>query len=661
MDKDKYIGQLLDDRYEILEVIGVGGMAVVYKALCHRLNRMVAVKILKDEFVQDKEFRERFHGESQAVAMLSHPNIVSVYDVSTSNEADYIVMELIDGISLKQYMQRKGVLNWKETLHFAIQIAKALEHAHSRGIVHRDIKPHNVMILKNGSVKVADFGIAQITATPNTLTTEALGSVHYISPEQAKGGRVDNRSDIYSLGVVMYEMIAGRVPYDGDTPVNIAIQHINGGAQKPSQYNPNVPKGLEQIIRKAMALQPKDRYPTATPMLYDMDEFRKNPTMETQPEADRADGIPVISVNTPKEPKTLARQKSGEIKKAEPERRRRRAKDDEAEFEEEGRSYVTTIAIASCVVVAIVAIIVFFVVLGPTLFAEEPQTVTIPNLVGERYELLGEYGGIEVVKLSEEYNNEYPRGEIIYQHPLAGETKVFGTKLYVKISKGPVPVMQNLVGRTFGDAQKYIYSLGFGLKVNLQEENHDTALAGTVFRTEPAEGANLTEGQTITVWVSLGPKMAYKDMINVVGLTYEEALQELNQIGFSNITPNYVKSDRPRGEVVGQSVREQENINVTKHIILNVSQGSAEDPTEPPEEPLPEPVTLEHVFDVAKLEESYVLGIKLGEEWIVESMIIEPGTTTVTLTLSGNGIQNYDLYIDGVYFVTETVDFDGND
>ena len=218
MDMDRYIGRLLDNRYEILEVIGTGGMAVVYKARCHRLNRLVAIKILKDDYSQDEEFRRRFHAESHAVAMLSHSNIVSVYDVSTADDADYIVMELIDGITLKQYMEKKGTLNWKETLHFAIQIAKALEHAHSRGIIHRDIKPHNVMVLKNGSVKVTDFGIARVMSKSNTLTKEALGSVHYISPEQARGGRVDNCSDLYSLGVVMYEMMTGRPPYDGSLP-----------------------------------------------------------------------------------------------------------------------------------------------------------------------------------------------------------------------------------------------------------------------------------------------------------------------------------------------------------------------------------------------------------------------------------------------------------
>ena len=274
---DQYIGRLLDNRYEILELIGTGGMAFVYKARCHRLNRLVAIKILKDEFAKDEEFRRRFQHEGEAVAMLSHPNIVQVYDVSSTDQANFIVMELIDGITLKQYMEKKGTLNWKETLHFGMQIGKALEHAHSRSIVHRDIKPHNVMVLKNGSVKVTDFGIARVMSKSNTLTKEALGSVHYISPEQAKGGWVDNRSDIYSLGVVMYEMMTGRPPYDGESPVAVAIQHINGGAPMPSTLNPNIPGGLEQIIMRAMALDTNDRYASATELLKDMEEFRKDP------------------------------------------------------------------------------------------------------------------------------------------------------------------------------------------------------------------------------------------------------------------------------------------------------------------------------------------------------------------------------------------------
>lgn len=302
---NQYIGQLLDGRYELLEVIGTGGMAVVYKARCHRLNRLVAVKVLKDEFSADEDFLRRFRAEGEAVAMLSHPNIVQVFDVSASEDANYIVMELIDGISLKQYMEVKGILNWKETLHFATQIAKGLEHAHSRGIVHRDIKPHNVMVLKNGSVKVMDFGIAQVMNKSNTLTKEALGSVHYISPEQAKGSFTDSRSDIYSLGVVMFEMMTGRPPYDGDSPVAVAIQHINGGAPRPTSLNPNIPMGMEQIIMKAMALEPKDRYSSATELLADLEEFRKNPALTFDYHVPVGDDTKIITPISTK-PKTTA-------------------------------------------------------------------------------------------------------------------------------------------------------------------------------------------------------------------------------------------------------------------------------------------------------------------------------------------------------------------
>ena len=263
---DQMIGRMLDNRYELLELIGSGGMAVVYKAKCHRLNRLVAVKVLKSDLAEDADFRRRFRDESQAVAMLSHPNIVSVYDVSRG-ETEYIVMELIDGITLKQYMEKRGQLNWREALHFITQIMKALSHAHSRGIIHRDIKPQNIMVLRDGSVKVADFGIACLANSANTLTQEALGSVHYMSPEQARGDRTDARSDIYSAGVVLYEMLTGRLPFEGDNAVSVAIQHLSSVPLSPREINPDVPEALELICMKAMASDIDRRYPTADAML----------------------------------------------------------------------------------------------------------------------------------------------------------------------------------------------------------------------------------------------------------------------------------------------------------------------------------------------------------------------------------------------------------
>lgn len=539
MDHDKYIGRLLDNRYEILEVIGTGGMAVVYKARCHRLNRLVAIKILKDDNLGDEDFRRRFHAESQAVAMLSHPNIVSVYDVSTSVMADYIVMELIEGITLKQYMKKKGVLNWKETLHFAMQIAKALEHAHSKGIVHRDIKPHNVMVLKNGSVKVMDFGIARLISKGNTLTKEALGSVHYISPEQAKGGRVDNRSDIYSLGVVMYEMMTGRPPYEGESPVAVAIQHINGGAAMPSVFNPNIPGGLEQIIMRAMARSVANRYPSATRMLSDMDEFRKDPTMlfdytglsvdeglrvqkpplvlNPQPEAKPEQPAP--RPQTQPRP-TTPRRPPSQTASRRPHRTRQEIR----------RNRITTIAIISCSVVAVLAIAVslWFILSGRLTPGE--KLITIPKLTGQMYAELPNYDGL-VLRKEEVYNDSVEPGIIITQRPAAGDKVVEGSGVVVTVSLGSVPrvvKMTDLTNRSKAWALDFLECQDFDLKFTIKEENHDSVAEGHVIRTEPKTGTELSKGQSITLWISKGKKVQFSAMPDVVNQTEEQARNILN-------------------------------------------------------------------------------------------------------------------------------------
>ncbi len=592
---DKYIGRLLDNRYEILEVIGTGGMAVVYKARCHRLNRLVAIKILKNDYLEDEDFRRRFHTESQAVAMLSHPNIVAVYDVSTSvsMEADYIVMELIEGITLKQYMEKKGFLNWKETLHFAMQIAKALEHAHSRGIVHRDIKPHNIMVLKNGSVKVMDFGIARMMSKGDTLTKEALGSVHYISPEQAKGGRIDNRSDIYSLGVVMYEMMSGRPPYDGESPVSVAIQHINGGAPMPSTLNPNIPGGLEQIIMKAMALEPSRRYASAAQMLVDMDDFRKDPsilfdyntppldavtalhragTEQKQPPrttaervAGRTDGTSRTSRNsqTSRTAAAAAQRKTAEERQ---EARRRR------EQEEESRNRVAIIAIIICAVVAILSIaIVLILWLGSA--PSEPQQVLTPQLVGESYYDLNarDYPDIELKLLEEIYDEVTEAGTILRQDPVAGTPVEPGRTVFLTVSLGPEPktgTMTDLSGDTKEAAESYLNSLDMDLKVRVEEEYHDEIAEGLVIRTEPDIGGSLEGGQEVILYVSLGMEIRNGLMPNIVDLDRDLAIRTLEnqdlklEIDFEEIYDSkiaegkVVKTDPDRGEPLktGQKV-----------------------------------------------------------------------------------------------------------
>jgi len=542
MEKDKYIGRMLDNRYEILEVIGTGGMAVVYKARCHRLNRLVAIKILKDDNLEDEDFRRRFHAESQAVAMLSHPNIVNVYDVSTSVMADYIVMELIEGITLKQYMAKKGMLNWKETLHFAMQIAKALEHAHSKGIVHRDIKPHNVMVLKNGSVKVMDFGIARLISHGNTLTKEALGSVHYISPEQARGGRIDDRSDIYSLGVVMYEMMAGRPPYDGESPVAVAIQHINGGASLPSLLNPNIPGGLEQIIMKAMARNLSDRYPSATRMLADMDEFRKDPTMlfdytglpldaairvqkvlsekeaaeqNAELEPDCA-GIPI-----PPTPPTPPVPAPPPIRDPE----RFRQQQERSQNFGWAHSRGTKMALIICAAVAAVAIIICLIVAFSSKGKDtDKKVVEVPTFVGKQLSEFSEYKDLIIMK-EEVYDETVPAGEIISQAIDAGKELMKNSRVQVVVSLGPKPVaieMPDLTNKTKDEALAALSQLGFIPET--EEKNDDNVPVGAVISTDPAAGVSLTKDTKIKLVISKGQKITtLGGMPNVVGETKEKA------------------------------------------------------------------------------------------------------------------------------------------
>ena len=606
MENDKYIGRLLDGRYEILEPIGFGGMAVVYKARCHRLNRLVAIKILKEELGKDDEFRNRFHGESQAVAMLSHPNIMSVYDVSTHEDADYIVMELIDGITLKQYMEKKGTLNWKETLHFSMQIAKALEHAHGRGIVHRDIKPHNVMVLKNGSVKVTDFGIARLMSQSNTLTKEALGSVHYISPEQAKGGRVDNRSDLYSLGVVMYEMMTGRAPYDGDTPVAVAIQHINGGAVMPSVLNPNIPGGLEQIIMKCMATDPGQRYSSATALLYDLEELRKNPEIlfafgaadaldevlkvypgkknqQTRQPHPRTTAERVAGVRTDRPAQGAARTAPAATQvrtrqpRQEPERRQNPPQEDRSE----NRRKAVTTTVVICSAVAVIAIIIFLVMLfNGGMLGNNNTLVPVPNLVGQIYDELDitRYPTVEIVLADYDYDEEIEAGVIMKQSPEAGDNVPLNSKVKVWVSMGPEqaelnPQLARLTGRPKEDALNYISA--FNLLPLVQEEFSEEMAEGLVIRAEPAEpDKTLEEGDTILVFVSLGKEVKTALVPEgLIGEKYSDAVTVLNNNGFQKVTPREEASLEEKGTVTRLSVEPGSEIDVTTEIIVYYSSG----------------------------------------------------------------------------------------
>ncbi len=676
MEMDRLIGRLLDNRYEILEVIGSGGMAVVYKARCHRLNRLVAVKVLKDDFFQDEEFRRRFHAESQAVAMLSHPNIVSVYDVATSDDADYIVMELIDGITLKQYMEKKGVLNWKETLHFAIQIGKALDHAHSRGIIHRDIKPHNVMVLKNGSVKVTDFGIARVMSNSNSLTKEALGSVHYISPEQAKGGYVDNRSDLYSLGVVMYEMMTGRPPYDGESPVAVAIQHINGKAQVPSALNPNIPGGLEQIILRAMEQDPGKRYPTAAAMLYDMDEFRKNPTIlfdynNPATDMDAAAKLPEHAHDAQETmvlPKTTAervaggqidRKRPAEPEERHPQRRTRRPREVIVEEEEERSSKVATIAIIACAVVAVLAIVICIFAISN---GARNNMVEVPSLLGLTEEEAAAYTDV-IIKVSERREStDYPAGQIMRQSPSSGQIAKGGT-ITVVISKGSdakTVTMADLIKSREEDAINYLNGLEMKLQILTKQETSATIEAGYVARTDPALGETLTEGQTVYLYISSGPDVDFAKVPTVKELDVQLARSQLSKFGFENVEIRPVDSAEDKNIVVDISVVEGAEMDVNTEIILYISNGKGSIEDTEPTEPVVDPDLVEAVITVDLPEgmiQDYTLTIWQGES-LVQELAIPADTISRDVELTGKGSMTFQCKVGDMLVQEITVDFD---
>ena len=578
---DPYIGKMLEGRYEILERIGIGGMAVVYKGRDHRLNRLVAVKILKADLAQDEDFRRRFNAEAAAVAQLSHPNIVSVYDVSRGGDTEYIVMELIDGITLKQYMEKRGQLNWRETLHFITQIMRGLSHAHSRGIVHRDIKPQNVMVLRDGSVKVADFGIACLENAAQTLTQEALGSVHYISPEQARGDRIDARSDIYSAGVVLYEMLTGRLPFEGDSAVSVAIQHLSSIPLAPREINPDIPEQLELICMKAMAPDLERRYPSADAMIADLEAFRKNPGISL--DFDLEDLRPEESDEPTQALRTSAVRNGAAHRTNSQPRERRRDYDDEDDYyrppARRKNKKRTALIAGAAVVAAVLAILLLRSILtsfiGPT-----SSEYRVQNLIGltveEAQQKDGVAGIFEVREVGSEYS-EYKEGLIVRQSPEEGELrKGDGRVIEVWVSAGvDVGTMIDVTGKTEAEATIALRDLKeqYDLTIEAREEDQtydEKVEAGKIISTTPAEGEALNKGDTIYLVISKGPQPVKVPLF--VGMQIDNVLKQEEQTGLKiSVTDQY--SDEPSGQVIDQSIDADSEVTPGTEITLTVSKG----------------------------------------------------------------------------------------
>ena len=573
---DQYIGKMLDNRYELLELIGTGGMANVYKAKCHRLNRLVAIKILKSELAENAEFRRRFRDESLAVAQLSHANIVSIYDVSSSQGIDYIVMELIDGITLKQYMERRGKMDWREALHFITQIMRGLSHAHSRGIIHRDIKPQNIMVLRDGSVKVADFGIACLADAHQTLAQEVLGSVHYISPEQAKGERLDARSDIYSAGVVLYEMLTGRLPFEGNSAVSVAIQHLSSVPLSPRELNPDIPEALELICMKAMNADLNKRYQSADAMLVDLEKFRKDPAIDMDyirtELADSVDSQPTSQVPVQQVAAAVKKRRAAE-----------ETDDDDDDYGDDDDDVGASIfdfirenkKVIGLFAAGIAAIVLIFVLIFAGFGGEKDTSYKVPNILGYSVEEANQLDGIKDIFTIEVVgtlnDDHYQPGQIVQQDPAADVVRYsnFVIQVYICAERQEI-AMPDLLGNVYQTAKMKLQQYDLNLRVDREEAFSDEFPAGQVMATDPVRGTVLKKGDSIMLTVSKGPEKI--TVPSFEGMTYTKAKEEAEKLGLKVGTPEYRYYDpfASEGDVLEQSISANTQVQGGTEIVFTV-------------------------------------------------------------------------------------------
>ncbi len=605
---DKNIGKKLDGRYEITELIGVGGMAEVYKGVDVIDNKTVAIKILKKEFAENEEFLRRFRNESKAIAVLSHPNIVKIYDVGFSEKIQYIVMEYIDGITLKEYIEEEKVLTWKDTVHFVIQILRALQHAHDKGIVHRDIKPQNIMMFTDGTIKVMDFGIAKFAREEGkTATDQAIGSVHYISPEQASGSVTDAKSDIYSVGAMMYEMLTGKKPFDSDNPVAIAVMHMHDIPERPRAINPDIPDGLEEIVLRAMEKAPEDRYQTTAEMISDIEAFKADPhisfgyyTEESdEPEEilDSAAGTEVQSesrqevanayaAKTPAMAAASAGGGSGYSSGGSSVSQRYNDAytdnyddeydddEDDDDEEEERSSLVVPVLTAVVVVVIIVAVIFVATALSGLLRnSGSRNNKTMPDLIGWDYnQAVSAYSGDIKFEIEGQEYNEADEGTIIKQSIEKDSVFSKGDVCKVVISKGmetvEVPNVRNVNVELVKTQLKER-----GLEYKVQKTSDAEIKPNYVIKSEPEEGTEVHKGTTVILYVSMGANREQVTMEDYIGKTAEDAAV---MAGYKNLkvktepTPSYEKE----GIVVDQEPKKGTKIEGGSEIILYVSDGT---------------------------------------------------------------------------------------
>ncbi len=529
---DRYIGKKLDGRYEIQEIIGVGGMANVYKAYDVIDGRTVAVKILRDEHMQNEDIVRRFRNESKAISVLTHPNIVKVYDVSFNDKIQYIVMEFIDGITLKEYIDQQHVLRWKEAVHFTVQILRALQHAHDKGIVHRDIKPQNIMLLSDGTIKVADFGIARFArSSQQTLTDRAIGSVHYISPEQARGDVTDEKSDIYSVGVMLYEMTTGKLPFNADSPVTVALQQIQSQPKKPREINPDIPEGLESITIRAMQKDPARRYQSAAEMLRDIEEFKRNPTVSFE-----------YKYTAPEESTIPENYK--------------KASDKVKKENEDPSRHTPIVPVLTGITVAFIIVSIIFIVgiLYMVRPFEEVPDMTMPSLVGMDYkEAQQKYNGLLDIEVeSSAFHETYEKDVIYDQSVVSGMTIKEGAKIRVKISSG-VQLFTLADYANVEENQVYAILSENNIEFTTIQEYNGSVPEGYVVRTEPGADTEVDSGTVVIIYVSLGAQVKYTEVPELAGYKLDDAKMLLSSAKLKVGTVTRVDSDESGSVVLSQS------------------------------------------------------------------------------------------------------------
>ena len=639
------IGKTIANRYEIISQTGVGGMATVYTARDNVLNRKVAIKVLKDEFTTDEEFVKRFNSEAQAAASLSHPNIVSIYDVGNEDGIYYIVMELVRGKTLKQIITEEGALPWKWSVNIAMQIASALETAHKNNIVHRDIKPHNIIITEDGVAKVTDFGIAKAVSN-STITAfgTTIGSVHYFSPEQAKGGYTDAKSDIYSLGVVMYEMLTGRVPFDSDTSVSVALKHMQEPPVPPMEINDNIPQAVNDIILKAMEKEPMARYQTATAMMRDLSRALKDPEGEFVEEENLDDGLT----------RRMGAITDDMLKQSATANKKKKQKKGIAKFFEEHPKAKGPIIVLICLILFVASIAVTSAILS----ANEAKDVQIPNLIGKtEEEAKAELKELKLnyEKVSEDYNADQEAGKIYEQSPAYTpnyKVKEKSTTIKVKISKGTEKVtVPKVAGMTYDEAVKELENNK--LKAEKIEETSKEIKEGIVISQETNPNTEANAGDTVKIHVSIGTGIAQVVMPSVLGKTESDARQTLEG---KNLKVNVEYSEdttKDNGIVLSQNIKSGENIDEGTEITITVNK-------------LAETKEAKITINVKSITGGYEpeteqgntttsgttvkekkLTVKVGEDKVYDRKV-DLNSTAIQTNISGKGTVTVKVYIDDI-------------